>query len=811
MKRAFIGMILMLLFNSMVAQNITLSGRVIDSQSVEPLPFANAALYNPTDSLFVRGITTDLEGHFSIKEVKAGTYLMKITMVGYQSWEQEVTVEKNLDLGAIKLIQGTMLSVVQISASRPIFTVDGEKNIYCTSNDPSIQSGSVVDALQNAPGIEVDAEGNIRLRGNQEVSIWINGRESRMNPEALKQYLKTLPANRLKRIEVITNPSARYGGGCPVVNIVTNGKRDDDKLLSLGINGSSKPEASPWISYIYNNEKWETDLYANFAYLHEVMTQTGQEKLLNLYGDTSRTDHYTQKKEEKNMNALLSADLAYRPDSLTTIYAWGSLTPSWTSWKSATSMQRKEWIHLPGDYSFEEQMRKSMGTKPSGGFMDGIWIERTLGENPSHTLMGGYYGSLWKRDSLVEGVRTYTVANPMQFRQKNEGKEWFHCIEANYIRPIGQMDSLKGTSAYELELGGEVSLAKSIALVATDTTTIGGLSNCKWMNSSTDESTTSTELYASLLRRWKRVTIKGGLRCKTQTGKILYLDDPTYDFSHKNTNFTPSFHLTYTTAKQGTFSLGYTYRTGVPNTGDFSRRKKYTLDDYSIGNPLLKNSATHNLEMKWDLDREGLGSIGANCYFSALSNQKETMTDVVMDNDIFHQIVIFRQPVNIGSSWNSGIDLHIVYRPCSFVNVRLNGNLRYDWIGLEFRNEYYRNGMFCYSLRLNTWVKIWNKVQFFGNAYYNSPTQRLFNITRARKGIDLGVNAELFDRRLSLNVGVNDLFNWNNWSTTSTNSYLMSDTELKLNSRYVSFSATYRIGTMNLNRLERRIRQQKTE
>lgn len=806
MKRTFLSVVIMLLCGSLMAQHITLCGRVADSQSDEPLPFANAALYDLKDTLFVRGCTSGLDGRFAIKDVVAGTYLMRVSMVGYETWERILTLTESYDICDIRLTQGTILSEVEVTAARPIFTMDGEKNIYNTSDDPSIQSGSAVDALQNAPGIEIDAEGNIRLRGNQEVGIWINGRESRMTPEALKQYLKTLPANSLKRIEVISNPSARYGGGRPVVNIVTQGKSRDNQLLSFGINGSSKPEAAPWISYICNNEKWEADLYANLAYLNESMTQTGQEALLAHNGDTSRTDTYTRKRRETSINAMVSADIAYHPDSLTAVYAWGALIPSWTGWDSHTSMQRIEHIYLPGNYSYDEHAHKALGGRHGGGFMDGIWMERTFDESTGHSLMGGYYGSLWQRDSLVAGWRKALSdnQNDLHFSQSNIGRDWFHCIEANYLRPFGRVDSITGTTANELESGIEASITRSTAITETDTTSFGDFSRCEWMSSIADAATASAGAYASLLRRWKRLSVKGGLRLEAQNGSILYPDDANYNFSHKSVTITPSIHLTYTTAKQSTFALGYTYRTGAPGTADFSSRKSYTLDGYSTGNPLLKNSATHNLEVKWDMYRDRLGSIGVNCYFSALSNQKETMTDVAMDNDIFHRIVTFCQPVNVGSSWKGGLDLHAVYRPNAFVNVRLNVNLYYDQIELDYRNERYSNGMLCYSLRLNTWVKIWNKVQLFGNVYYTSPTQSLFNTTLSRKGIDLGVNADLFDRRLSLNIGVNDLFDWNSWSVTSANPYLMSNTDSKPTSRYVSISATLRFGKTDLKGPERR-------
>ena len=124
------------------------------------------------------------------------------------------------------------LEEVKITAERPLYTVDGEKQLYNTADDPSVQTGTASDALQNAPGVEVDAEGNITLRGSQSVEVWINDRPSHLSGESLRQYIKTLPANAIKRIEVITNPSARYGGGGPVVNIVTTAKVSRNEFYS---------------------------------------------------------------------------------------------------------------------------------------------------------------------------------------------------------------------------------------------------------------------------------------------------------------------------------------------------------------------------------------------------------------------------------------------------------------------------------------------------------------------------------------------------------------------------------------------------
>ena len=167
------------------------------------------------------------------------------------------------------------LGEVKITSDRPLYAVDGEKHIYNTSDDPSVQTGTASDALQNAPGVEVDAEGNITLRGSQSVEVWINDRPSNLSGESLRQYIKTLPANSIARIEVITNPSARYGGSGPVVNIITSKKILRNEFISIGATGNHRPQVSPWLSYVYSGKKFSINLYAEYDYSHTWSDQSG--------------------------------------------------------------------------------------------------------------------------------------------------------------------------------------------------------------------------------------------------------------------------------------------------------------------------------------------------------------------------------------------------------------------------------------------------------------------------------------------------------------------------------------------------------
>ena len=217
-------MLAVLIYTFSHAQTYSITGTLRDAKSGEPMAFTNCVLLRTSDSTFVAGSTTNDRGAMRFGGVEQGEYLLRISAVGYDTYWQRLNVPPDTALGVIEIFQSsTTLQAVSVTALRPLYSADGEKVFYHVEDDPSVQTGTMADALQNAPGVEVDAEGNITFRGKSAVEVWINDRPSNMDGEALRQYIKALPASSIKRIEVLSNPSARYGTSGSIINIVTEG------------------------------------------------------------------------------------------------------------------------------------------------------------------------------------------------------------------------------------------------------------------------------------------------------------------------------------------------------------------------------------------------------------------------------------------------------------------------------------------------------------------------------------------------------------------------------------------------------------
>ncbi|WP_050809657.1 TonB-dependent receptor [Ochrovirga pacifica] len=205
--------------------NATISGRVIELSTKNPIPFANILITNDSDAT-VTGSITDENGRFSIKGLKEGNYKVKISFIGYKEKEIPVLVgslNNAFDLGKIELQEfSENLSEVVITAKKDIVSSSLDKKSFNIENNISQAGGSAMDAMRNLPGVTVDNEGKILLRGSDKVTVLIDGKQSSLTGFGNQKGLENIPASNIERIEIINNPSAKYDsrGLAGIVNII---------------------------------------------------------------------------------------------------------------------------------------------------------------------------------------------------------------------------------------------------------------------------------------------------------------------------------------------------------------------------------------------------------------------------------------------------------------------------------------------------------------------------------------------------------------------------------------------------------------
>jgi outer membrane receptor protein involved in Fe transport len=196
------------------------------------------------------------------------------------------------------------------------------------------------------------------------------------------------------------------------------------------------------------------------------------------------------------------------------------------------------------------------------------------------------------------------------------------------------------------------------------------------------------------------------------------------------------------------------------------------------------------------------GSVGLSAYYRGKSNEVNEIQMSVY-HPLYGRVVPYSYPVNVGKSHNAGFEFNMMYRPSGFFNLRFYANLYDSYLETVFNDTPYKSDMWSYSFRLNLWAKLWNKIEVTASGYYSSPTQSLFSEIHSRYGIDAGLRADFFDRKMSVFINASDIFNWNRWARSNNSPYVKSDANSKYNSRAVSVGVTFRFGKMELEQMAR--------
>ena len=789
-------------------------GTLRDSVSKESMPFVNVAVLAVTDSSFVRAASTNMEGYFEVTEVPAGNYLLRVSYIGYQNKFVAFAVENNTALGTIWMHPGAAtLKAVNIKADRPLYSMDGEKMIYNVSDDPSIQTGTTTDALQNAPGVEVDVEGNITLRGVSSVEIWVNDRPSKLTAENLKTFLETLPANALARIETITNPSAKYATEADaVINIVTTAHIKSNKFVSFGVNGATQPFINPWVSYVWSKEKLRVNLYASgrysFSENESSMSATKKDTSFN----TISLDSASSRSESRSWNGNVSLNISYEFDTMTDINFWSSVNLS-RSRSADTGWYQYDESMVPGGYNNTFD-RFASSNNLYGSFNGGFFFTHKYNNDGKYLRIFNFTNyNASNPESWLD--REYTVySNPLLNSYHRTTSTNFHRLSSDirmrYNNPLSEDIDL----SFGLGIGYTHSDKDYNLLYRTASGLYDSVDALRAYTFADNEYSADGDV--NLTRRWGNFTAELGLGFGYRQLNFAYAPNPDaaiqYPFLSDDTTYNfftirPSIHLTYRTEKMHNYKLNYSLRMHNPSEYNLTTFRTYSDDSYTVGNRDLKAYYTHQAEAGWSKYFNRFGNVGLEAYAQYTTNEVNDLTDITDGVDEYlYRIVQYTTPYNMGMSYRYGLSANMMFRPSGFFNLRFYGNLYHSGYEMYYDKlgQVYSDGMTSYSLRLNLWTKVLDRYQIHASANYSSPTQSLFATRKARYSLDFGLRSDFFNRRMSVFVNVRDVFNWGaiiGGGSTNTNPYYLSNSTSKtINSRYISAGLTFRFGKMELER-----------
>ena len=699
------------------------------------------------------------------------------------------------------------LKAISVRAPRPIYSMEGEVVSYNVAEDETVRGLTALDALQNAPSVEVDIEGNITMRGSTNIEVWINGYPTHMDGNTLKVYLESLPADAIDRIEVIKNPSAKYmvEEGCHIINIVTSTKIRNSHFLSFGLGGSNRPSVSPWVSYVLKNEKFSTNVYLGVSSTpthkteqsSSIFRQDGTEGF-----DTTASSNTATENNTDRYTGTLAFNLSYQIDSMNDLSFFGLAVTFPATKHSLTTTD--QWYYLPQGLHYTYTNSQESRDFNLMGMANLSWKHKF--DNVGHNLTVTLYDNLnyshnertLRRDyTLLEGILPQELAD---FDKTYLGGMTNNSLtlSADYNRPLTLDDELTLGLSLVPSQASDYSLPSFFSSTTMTYDSIDLLRRFDKTNRTTQASAS-----ASWRHKWKAFTMTLGLRgywnhCDYSLD-ALFPDDTSFAYFYLK----PSLRLTYRTKSMHYFRFAYSLATSMPTAENLSTARRYDEDTYKVGNPLLKAGHTHSVDLSWNRYFASHGSVGIESYARLSSNDINYCKEAVSEIDPYlGRLISYSTPYNVGSSYKTGLEGNVTYRPVAWLNFRLYANLYRSGYEVDHpKAGHYNNAMTSYSFRLNCWANIAGRVRLNLSGNYASPTQSLFVERQSGYTIDMGLSADFWEKRLSVVLNVTDLFNWNRSQSWNTNPYLLGYSLSHTDSRFISLSLTLRLGKMELQRL----------
>lgn len=717
------------------------TGCILDKGTGTPIEFADISVYKADDHTFVTGTVSNINGRFYIPSLPAGKYYIVYSFIGYKKQQTPVfscTDKSDTNLGKIYIAPFTeQLNEVVVQGKRSTYVQHIDKRVFNVGTDLASTSGSVSDLMRNIPSVQVDVEGNVSLRGNESVTVLIDGKPSTlMNTRTRADALRQIPADEIERIEVITNPSAQYkpDGVSGIINIVRK------KQMMKGLNGSvtanagTKGRRNATVSVNYN---------------------TGKVNLFASYG--IRQDNYeirtTDERTKRDSTiAYISQLTTGRAHPLSNIVRVGA------DW----NINKLNHLQVNGGYNYRHFVRKEnfYDTEKSNLYDITYQSVRYRYDNEhtkqweggglyTHTFGKGHELTVDYNYSMLEGLEdnrysTYSTDGDSKDNTQIWQAYYQHLFRLTYHKAFS--DKLKLSLGYELD-ALQTDLNYHVQNM-TDSTFVPDLQK-------TNDFTNyqhNHAWYATLEYRQNKWGVFIGLRPEWMQIKsqLLRLDSIV-----RNDYFMvyPTLHTSYTIDEQNELQLNYSLRVNRPEADDMNPFPEYQNPlSLKAGNPYLKPEKIHSVEVGYQW-KKGPTTILGTLYYRYVTD-KLTMITKYLDNN-----VLLTTKENLNSSSSAGAELIVNSGLGKWGEVNLSGNLFYDRINAE-RLGYGRNkNSVAGSMALNANFNVYQGIMLQLNSRYLSPTLLPQGKREGTFSTDLGIKYEIPSINLSLTATLSDVFN----------------------------------------------------
>ncbi|MDA7808288.1 TonB-dependent receptor [Flavobacteriaceae bacterium] len=772
-------------------KKIKLTGTVIDQETQEVLEYATISLVNEGFPDRIQGGITDSKGNFDL-EIFPGKYNVTIEYIGFDKITFNGKVLRdNENLGTIALkIAAESLDEIELVGERTEVEIRLDKRIYNVGKDITVRGGSVADVLDNVPSVSVDVEGNIALRGNENVRILINGKPSGLVGLSGPQGLRSLPAESIEKVEVVTSPSARYeaSGTAGILNIILKKEELEGFNGSFVVNGGFPTSYGGNVSLNWRTKK--VNLFSTTSLRDSESRGGGIFESENFVPLRFVNEDREYIRNRKSVFFNLGAEYYFNENTSLTVS--GFLRRSDNESDNSTEIKNLNADGLVidefGRYQFEEELDNSQ--QFTANFTKKF-------DDKGHELVIEFQteSSTEDQNDVAENTSTFNQESESLENQKRT------LLQMDYVWPIDE------NTQFELGYRGDFSFQETDYNVF-DLLDIGRTSNVQLTNF-LGFTQNINAAYTQFGQKVNKFSYLMGLRMEKTH---IEIDQKTINvFKEKDyTDWFPTLNLSYEFNEKENLTLGYSRRVSRPRSWSLNPFRSLTsLTFFRQGNPDLDPSYSNLFDLGY-LKRWEKFTFNGSVYLQRATQVIERITEatgelVVVSQDPLVELPEFRSTsINLSENTRTGTEFTLTYSPKRRVRISGNFNLFNSETVGTYNGTVLDRDIVSWFARLNSSFPLPFGINTQLRGFYFGPRANAQTESKGVFTLSGALNKSLFNKKGELSFRVSDILNSSRRKSTTETAEFRNYSEFQWRQPSYVFTFTYRINERKMDRKRNR-------
>ena len=774
----------------------TVSGKITEKSNNAPLSYVTVSIKD--NGKVVSGVNTDDKGEFIIKNLALKSYTIEIQYIGFRKYVGSVILSENKKEATLKVAleeEATQLKGVNIVNERSTIEQKIDRKVITVGKDLTTAGASASDIMNNIPSVNVDQDGKLSLRGNDNVRVLIDGRPSNIDPA---QLLKQIPSTSIKKIELITNPSAKYNpeGMSGIINIILH------KNANTGFNGSY----SGGITF-GETAKYNQSLDLNY--------KTGK---VNFFGNVGQNfgtyfnDGYIkrfdqdilQKLDIKNENDsyLYKIGMDYLIDDHNTLSFYSNQNKS-----TGKGFVNTDIDYNNGDPNIKNAYQKSKYSGPDDTGTYNLAYKHIF-KKEGHTLdFEGNYNTTKKTQNADFDTKNTAPDNTISniiYNDLIKGDRKLSTLNIDYVNPLNEKTTL--------EAGAEARITKT----GSDYTRINPTDPTENQISNYTYDTNIYSAYVTFGQKYKKFSYQIGTRFESYK-VAANLNHGETKFDDDYITLYPSAYFTYNLNEKNTFQISYSRRVDRPSLEQTKPIREFSTPLVtSYGNPELRPQFTNSVEINYTKTLEK-GSVTGGVFVRSINDQiSRILYPDDTDPNGNKQILSF---TNYDSNTAYGFEASFNYKitkwwdispSIDFSSIKQQGIVfSYDTTTSSSSPIERKITVSAFNARMNSNFKATKRLSFLLFGFYRGGVDGLQNNSKEMYKMDIGSRYTLLDNKMNISVRFNDVFDTMKYAFDAIYPYPQAG-QFTWESQTVYLGLTYNFGGAKIKNLQRKQREDNT-